>query len=163
MATLEQDFAFLDRVTRLVREAELMREPRFDAGTSTLSEGLLVLDLLNVWHHSRQLTHPQTEEILERWLHPPSLETAAAFGRLDVVQAAIAGGAELYGRTAGDPIDLAVGAFCVTPLHLALVRRLIAAGVPVHRAHLSTWSREAIGSKLDFELNELLHEHLDEP
>lgn len=163
MARLSEDFAFLERVTRLVREAGLMRAPRFDAETSSLSEGMLVLDLLNVWHHSRQLTHPQTDEILQSWLNPPSLETAAAFGRLDLVKAAIAGGAELSGRTAGDPIDLAVGAFCVTPLHVELVRQLIAAGVPVHRGHLATWSRESMGSRLDFELNELLHAHLNDP
>ena len=134
-----------------------MREPRFDAESSTLNEGPLTIDLLNVWHHSRQLQHPDTETILADWLNPKTLATAAAFGRLDLVTSAIASGAALTGHAAGgDPMELAIGAFCFTPLHLQIVRCLIAAGVPVTELHFSTWSAESVGRPLDFELLALL-------
>ncbi len=135
-----------------------MRAPRFDAASCTLNEGTLAIDLLNVWHHSRQLEHPDTETFLADWLNPKTLATAAAFGRLDLVTSAIASGAALTGRAAGgDPMQLAIGAFCFTPLHLEIVRCLIAAGVPVTEQHFSTWSVESVGSPRDFELLALLN------
>ena len=138
-----------------------MREPRFDAASWTLNEGALAIDLLNVWHHSRQLMHPDTEAFLARWLHPPTLATAAAYGRLDVVTSAIARGAPLLGLEAGgDPMQLAIGAFCFTKPHLEIVRCFIAAGVPVTQAHLRTWTVESMGTPLDFELAALLEASL---
>ncbi len=157
MPTLPHDTRFLKRATELVREAGLMREPRFDAESSTLNEGTLVIDLLNVWHHSHQLNHPDTDVFVADWLRPKTLATAAAFGRLDLVKSAIARGAALIGPEAGgDPMQLAIGAFCFTPLHLEIVRCLIAAGVRVTRAHFSTWRVESMGSALDLELLALL-------
>ncbi len=114
-----------------------------------------------MWHHSHQLNHVNTDAFLADWLHPPTLATAAAFGRLDVVTSAIARGAPLSGPEAGgDPMQLAIGAFCFTQLHLEIVRALIAAGVPVTKAHLSTWKVESMGSPLDFELLALLEARL---
>ncbi|MDP1916336.1 MAG: hypothetical protein Q8L14_08825 [Myxococcales bacterium] len=157
MPTLPHDTRFLKRAIELVREAGLMREPRFDAESSTLIEGTMALDLLNVWHHSHQLNHPNTDAFVAEWLRPSTLATAAAFGRLDLVKAAIASGAPLVGPTAGgDPLQLAIGAFCFTRLHLELIRCLIAAGVPVTKAHFSTWKVESMGTPLDFELLALL-------
>lgn len=56
----------------------------------------------------------------------------------------------------GDPLQIAIGAFCFTPLHFEIVRCLIAAGVPVTERHFSTWRAESMGSPLDFEALALL-------
>ncbi|MBM4779825.1 MAG: hypothetical protein GQE15_19140 [Archangiaceae bacterium] len=141
MVTLPEDTAFLDAARAAVIASGLMRAPRFEA-SGRFVEGTLQLDLLNAWHRAS----------LAELIAPKTLVSACSFGRIDLVERAIARHDALDPAT----IEAAIGAFVVTDLHVACVEQLFAAGVPHHRSHLETWRAESTGSEHDRRLLELL-------
>jgi hypothetical protein len=153
---LHEDAAFIGRMQTTLVEAGVMRAPVFDASTCQLVDGGLRSDLLYGWHESRQLTKPDTPEIVESWVRPTTLAEACYFGRVDFVRRRIA---ERNLRGASDGVSAAIGAFCVTPLHVECVRALLEAGVAVTQEHFDTLAAESIGSELDAELAQLLESH----
>lgn len=149
--------AFLDRMARAVRGSGLMRAPLIDAANCRFVEGELQLDLLNVWHSSRQLQHPETERIVAGWRHPVHLGQACYFGRVDLVERAVAAGAALDGSDfGGDPVAGAAEAWVVTDLHIACVQRLYASGVPATLIQFHSHGVEAAGTGRDWELLRLM-------
>ncbi len=143
---LPEDTVFLEAARAAVIASGLMHAPRFEV-SGRFVEGSLQLDLLNAWHLSR---HGRSS--LPALISPETLVTACSFGRVDLVERAIARNEPL------DPssIDAAIGAFVVTDLHVACIERLFAAGVPRQPAHLETWKAESTGSEHDRRILELL-------
>ena len=160
MTNLPEDYAFIRRMRELVHASGLMREAHFDAVTCRFVGAGLRLDLLNVWHTTQQLKHPDTETIVAGWLRPKQLGQACYFGRVDVVERAITSGAPLDGSDfGGDPIAGAIEASVVTELHVECVERLFAAGAEATLAQFESHEAESIGSPLDRELLRLLVEY----
>jgi hypothetical protein len=144
--SLLDDHAFVQRMIDVARAAGVMRAPRFDRDACQLIEGDLRLDLLNVWHLSWQLERPRADEVARAWISPADLESACMFGRVDVVERAIAHGLRLGGS---DPIAAAVGAWVVTPLHVRCAELLFAAGASATLAQLDAHAAESVGREHD--------------
>ena len=159
MVCLPQDVAFIEKVMEVSRAKGVMRHPTFDGGSCQLVESDLRLDLYNLWHRSWQLRHRDSEAIVGHWIAPTNLEQACYFGRVDVVQARIQADTPLDGRDCGgDPIAAAIEACVVTPLHVRCVELLFAAGVPVTHTQFDSHGVESMGTRLDFQIFDLLLE-----
>jgi hypothetical protein len=157
---LEADIEFIDEMIAETRAAGILREPRFDAATCRLVEAELQIDLLNVWHTTRQRQHPETSVIVGNWIRPKHLGHACYFGRVDVVQKSIEGGLPLDGSDyGGDPIAAAMEAWVVTTLHVRCVELLFEAGAAATLAQFDAISAESVGSECDRALTTLLVTH----
>ena len=144
----------------MVRARGLMTHPVFDAETNTLVEGELRIDLLNVWHVTHQLEHPDTDATLERWIAPQHLGLACSLGRVDAVATLIAAGSPVDGADyGGDPIAAAIEAWVVTPLHVQCVERLFAAGAKATLTQFQSVQAESTGTGHDRAIIMMLVEH----
>ena len=160
MKRLPEDVDFIDEMIAEARAAGVMRHPHFDGATCQLVERDLRIDLLNVWHTTRQLAHPDAKEIVGSWIRPKHLGHACYFGRLDVVRAWIDAGRPLDGRDyGGDPIAAAIEAWVVTPLHVRCVEALFEAGAAVTMAQFDAFAAESVGTELDGALATMLVNH----
>lgn len=160
MVHLPDDVVFVERAVAVARASGLMQRPRFDRVACQLVEGQLHVDLLSPWHETRQLTRPDTEQILERWARPQYLAHACSFGRLDRVRAAVAAKEPLDGdRDHGNPIAAAIAAWVVTPLHLACIETLFAAGASATLDQFDAFTAESVGGELDAAIRSLLIAH----
>jgi hypothetical protein len=96
-------------------------------------------------------------ESIECWLSPPTLTNACYYGRIDIVEKAIAAHQPLDGGSPDDnPIAAAIGAFVTTPLHVQCVERLFAAGAQAHLSQFWASLAESAGRADDVALRELL-------
>ncbi len=154
---LPDDSAFIARMITSARSSGLMRDPHFDRETCQLVEGSLRLDLRNVWHETRQLSRPDSDEIIEAFLRPRDLAQACYFGRIDLVEAAIAAGRPLEVERR-DPIAAAFSAFVTTSLHLACITRLFEAGAEPTIGQFSAFLVESTGSAIDAAMMSVLVE-----
>jgi hypothetical protein len=146
-------------MTSVAQKRGVMLAPRFDSGACQLVEGELRLDLLNVWHLTRQLSDPDTDQIIDEWIDPKHLGHACSFGRVDVVEKQIKAGLPLDGEDyGGNPIAAAIEAWVLTPLHKECVERLFRAGAKPALSQFDAF-RDAVGSDVDFETMHLVVEH----
>ncbi len=72
MVLLPDNHQFLERAARAVRASGLMREPTLDHASCALVEETLSIDLLNIWHASWRLKHPESDTFVNNRLgHGP--------------------------------------------------------------------------------------------
>lgn len=135
-----------ERLMAAAKEHGLMESPRVDWATHRLVEGDLQLDMLNVFHHSRQLESTHTESIIAHWATPRTISEACSFGRVDEVRARLAAGGLGYEE---DPIAGATAAWVTTSLHVECVQLLLEAGAVVELSHLRL-DPESAGTEADF-------------
>jgi hypothetical protein len=136
------------RLSAAAKEHGLMESPRVDWETQRLVEGELKLDMLNVFHHSRQLESADTESIIQSWALPKTITEACAFGRIDNVRARLAAGGLAYEE---DVIAAATSAWVTTSLHCECVRALLEAGAVVELSHLRL-DADSVGNEADFDM-----------
>jgi hypothetical protein len=149
---LDDDDEFLSAARELAVTSGLMRAPRYDAASSSLTDGALSVCLLEAWHASLA-SRASLRAHLAELCSPPDLITATRHGRVDVVERFIRD-AQLHDGVAA--IDAAIGARVVTDAHVECVARLLAAGVPVVSAHWDTWAAESCGTNADLRMRALL-------
>lgn len=144
---LYEDSEFIDKMRAVLRDAGVMHAPCFDVENCQLVERDLRIDLINVWHTTNQLRNSATSEIVENWARPKHLGHACYFGRLDIVERAIALGLVLDGSDyGGDPVAAAIEAWVVTPLHVRCVELLYNAGAPATLGQFQSFAAESVGN-----------------
>ena len=125
-----------------------MSRPVVDWDTHRLVEGELELDMLNVFHHTRQLESEDTECIIRQWAAPQTMSEACSAGRVDVVRAWVNAGAIPYDE---DFFAAATSAWVTTSLHGECVRVLLEAGAPIELSHLRL-DPDSVGTEADFDM-----------
>jgi len=148
---------FARKLSSIATAHGVMSDPFLDEKASRLVEGDLQIDLLNIWHQTAQLTHRDSDTLVQTWISPSHLGHVCYFGRVDVVERHIATGLPLDGEDyGGNPIAAAVEAWVVTPLHVRCVELLFDAGAASTMEQFNAWNAESVGSLVDLNMLILL-------
>ncbi len=148
--------AFAHQVANVARELGIAADARFDERRSRLVDGALSIDLLNMLHVVSWETVDDT--VVADLLQPRTLGSAGWLGRVDVVRAMLARGADPAAPESDGitPIDRTICAWVTSDLHVACVEAMLDAGAIPLPSHGTSLRIEAVGDPAGIAISELL-------